>query len=332
MTDLNVDLETLSLTDIIRLQNQLSQVLSRKFERRLALGFSDIVGSTPYFARFGDQAGRKLQQRHTDLLQTVLSRHEGRIVDTAGDGAFTCFPGVDQAAKAFMEVHALTANENISLPPEHHLSLRMGIHFGPVLTDGVVVTGDAVNLCSRVAGSANPGTISLTSEAFREIADISLRLKCSALPPTPLKGIDRPIDLMRLEWRDASLFPTHVRIEETDEVIQLPDQPTIGFGRLAIKDGIKANDVVLTLPDEEESKKISRWHFELRRHATGFVLRALTSQVTEVDGKSVGKGEEMPIKVGSVVNVARAMSLRFISPGDEKPGEQTVYEQTTMFV
>ena len=57
-----VELSTLSMTDIIRLQNQLQQELTRRFERKLVLLFSDIVGSTGYFAQWGDAAGRQLQQ------------------------------------------------------------------------------------------------------------------------------------------------------------------------------------------------------------------------------------------------------------------------------
>jgi hypothetical protein len=53
---------SLSMTDIIRLQTVLSAALVRRFERSMALAFSDIVGSTRYFARFGDEAGCRLQQ------------------------------------------------------------------------------------------------------------------------------------------------------------------------------------------------------------------------------------------------------------------------------
>ena len=62
-----MDPETLSLTEIIKLQTQLSEVLKRRFERNLALAFSDVVNSTTYFATFGDEAGRRLQQLHLDL-------------------------------------------------------------------------------------------------------------------------------------------------------------------------------------------------------------------------------------------------------------------------
>ena len=53
-----IDLSTLGMTEIVRLQNQLQQELRRRFERSLLMAFSDIVGSTPYFARFGDAVGR----------------------------------------------------------------------------------------------------------------------------------------------------------------------------------------------------------------------------------------------------------------------------------
>ena len=69
-----IDFATLSMTEIIRLQNLLQQELTRRFERYMALAFSDIVGSTPYFARFGDAAGRQLQQLHFDLLAAACQR------------------------------------------------------------------------------------------------------------------------------------------------------------------------------------------------------------------------------------------------------------------
>src|SRR5262245_8242813 len=97
------DFEILTMTEIIRLQEELSRVLKRRFERSLAIAFSDIVDSTAYFARFGDEAGRGMQQRHVDLLAQSLPLGEGRIVDTAGDGAFTCFPSVEHAVAALID-------------------------------------------------------------------------------------------------------------------------------------------------------------------------------------------------------------------------------------
>ena len=70
--------EALSMTELVRLQDLLSKAIVRRFEKRLALVFSDVVGSTPYFARFGDQEGRKLQQRHYDFMATAIASERGR--------------------------------------------------------------------------------------------------------------------------------------------------------------------------------------------------------------------------------------------------------------
>ena len=80
-----LNLESLSLTDIIRLQNQLSKILTLRFERQAAVVFSDIVDSTQYFSKFGDEAGRRMQQQHFDLTAECLTGSDGKILDSAGD-------------------------------------------------------------------------------------------------------------------------------------------------------------------------------------------------------------------------------------------------------
>ena len=324
-----VDLESLSLTEMIQLQTALGEVLKRRFERQLCLAFSDVVGSTPYFARFGDAAGRALQQRHFDALDAALARHGGRVVDTAGDGAFTCFPTAEAAADAVITMENVISAQNASYAREHQLIVRVGLHWGPCLTDGQSVTGDAVNFAARVASSGGPGEIRLSKSAFRELST-SKRLLCRGLPPVELKGVAEKQELMALEWRDRSAFPSRAKILETGEEIVLPPQDTIAFGRLRERNGIVANDVILTLPDPEQARQMSRWHFELRRNAGGFILRSVTDQSTEVDGQPLLKGAEAAVKPGTKVRLAKVMTLEFLadaglaqSPGD--PGSETKY-------
>ena len=327
---MSLDFESLGLTEIIRLQDQLSRVLARRFEKSLALAFTDVVGSTAYFAKYGDEAGRGLQQRHVDLLMQVLPKVGGRIVDTAGDGAFTCFPAVEAATDSFIEMQTLMTEDNAHRPREHQLVIRTGIHWGNVLTDGTVVTGDSVNMAARVASTANPGEMRLTRPAFLELSNIS-RLRCKALPPAILKGIDKPVELMDFQWRDLSIFPSLVRVEESGEEISLPPIDTISFGRLKESEGMQANDVVLSLPDEKLNRLISRWHFELRRRPTGFLLRSVSDQVTEVDGQVVAKGSEVPVRAGSVVRLGKGVTLTFVprsTGGGDTFGGGTVFVQS----
>ncbi len=308
-----IDFSALSMTEIVRLQNLLQQEMTRRFERPMALLFSDIVGSTAYFARFGDAAGRQLQQLHLDLLQASLMAHEGRIVDTAGDGAFLTFASIDAAAAAAIELENCISRENTTRARERQLQVRVGMHHGPVLTDGVVVSGDSVNLCARVAASARGGEIRLTREAFQELA-LSQRLNCRPVPQGEFKGVARPVELLALEWRDHSIFPTHVHISETREELELPAQDIVSFGRLREHQGTPANDVVLTPADPAQARQISRWQFELRRLPDGFRLRPVSDGATEVDGVPIAKGCEVKVGPGTRIRVAHILTLTLVSP------------------
>jgi hypothetical protein len=69
---------------------------------------------------------------------------------------------------------------------------------------------------------------------------------------------------------------------------------------------------VLTHPDGEAQLAISRWHFELRRTRRGHLLRRVSSQLIEIDGKVIEPGEEAPVRPGTTVRLAQVMTLRFL--------------------
>lgn len=323
-----IDLAVLTMTEIIRLQNQLQQELVRRFERQALLVFSDIVGSTPYFARFGDAAGRQLQQLHFDLLGNCIHPVQGRIVDTAGDGAFCVFPNADTAVRGIIAFQEQMARENTSRGRHHQLQVRVGMHWGPVLTDGVEVAGDSVNLCARVASSSEPGEIRMTREVFQELSRAN-RLSCRVLGSVVLKGVAQPVDVLALDWRDPLVFPRRLRIEETTEELVLPQQDIVTFGRLPEHNGVRANDIVLSHPDPELSRQISRWHFELRRFADGLRLRALSDSSTEVNGWPVDKGADVPVVAGARIRVADALTLTLVGP--DVVDDLDDADSTTMF-
>lgn len=315
-----LDPGSLTMTEIIRLQTVLSQELTRRFERTAALVFTDIVESTRYFAQFGDEAGGRLQQLHFDLLEPCVSAHRGRIVDKAGDGAFVFFDTAIDAARAMVQLQQMRSTENQSRPREHQLNVRIGMHWGPVLTDGEMVTGDSVNLCARIAASAYPGQIRLSRELSTQL-DLDQRQACRPLPSVPLKGISRPVELLDLPWRDSTRFPSQVLVHESGDCLNLPALDTLCFGRGEASQPPGMHDIVLALPDAMATRQISRRHFELHSRADGYVLKAVSSQLTEVDDVVVPRDQEWPIGPGSVVRLARVATLEFLANGTSERDE-----------
>jgi class 3 adenylate cyclase len=307
---MSMDFESLTLREIIRLQNQLSTCLARRFEKRLAIIFSDIVGSTAYFQRYGNQAGRQIHQQHLDLLTANLEGSDGRIVDTAGDGALLAFPRIEDATEFSIRLHRARWHAQRSTLPEHRWQARTCIHWGPTLTDGTTVAGDTVNLCAKLVATARAEEILLTAQAVAELPKQS-RTACQPLEPTQLAGLPGTFEVFQLHWRDPREIPRYLVILETGRRIAIPDKAVISCGRFSDQTSGNSNDIVLALPDPLLSQRISRWHFELRCEADQLFLRAVSDKPTVVNGINLRKGEQAAVGSGARVHVSEVMTVTF---------------------
>ncbi len=310
---MDIDFDGLGLTELIKLQDDIDRQIRARYERPVTLVFTDVVGSTAYFERFGDAAGRALLQRHLDMLDGVIGLHQGRVVDTAGDGAFCTFDRLLPAVLAMSELQSMIAADNAGRSAEQRMGLRIGIHVGEVLTDGVIVTGDAVHMAARVSNTAHAGEIHLTQSTVMQLPP-AFRVRCKPLPAARLKGFADEVPLASMEWRDTRVFPTRVLIEETRQSIELPSRDIIRIGRLEEHDGQPANEIVLAHPDPQVMRRISRWHCELHRRPDGLVVRVVSRAQTEVNGRALELGEEAQVKPGDTLKLGWVLTLRLQSP------------------
>jgi hypothetical protein len=284
-----------------------------------------VVGSTAYFERFGAATGHGLLQRHLDLLKAVIPGESGRIVDTAGDGAFVVFENATIAAMAMQQLQKQVATDNAGAGAEHQLTIRVGVHWANVLTDGEIVTGDGVNLAARISASADIGEIRLSAVAFNTLVPM-LRTRCRALPAIQARGIAEPVEVFRLEWRDPQVFPTRIRIVETDTEMDMPSMDKVRFGRLEAHDGQVANEVVLRHADPTMANRISRWHFELIRKHDGYWLVPTSKAPIAVDGDPVEMGKEVQVRPGTEILVGGVLTVKLLSEETEMPAETVVHE------
>ncbi len=122
--------------------------------------FADIAGSTQLASKQGDAAWRDLATRFQQMLRSQVARFWGRLVDTAGDGAFAVFDSPTRA----LECARAIRDESATLD----LSVRIGLHAGECEVGDDAVRGVAVHIGARVVDQARPDEI-LVSRTLRDV-------------------------------------------------------------------------------------------------------------------------------------------------------------------
>ena len=117
--------------------------------------FTDLVGSTERAAALGDRGWRELVEEHHAVIRGLLARYRGLEVDTAGDGFFAKFDGPARAVRCGLAI--------IEAMGPLGLDVRVGVHTGEVETIDGKTGGIAVNIGARIAASAAPGELRVSS-------------------------------------------------------------------------------------------------------------------------------------------------------------------------
>jgi len=129
--------------------------------------FTDIVGSTERAATLGDRAWHALLDTHHGIVRRELERHRGREVDTAGDGFLATFDGPARAIRCACAIRDGVRSLGIEI--------RAGLHTGECELMGDGVGGIAVHIGARVAASAAPGEVLVSSTVKDLVAGSGLR-------------------------------------------------------------------------------------------------------------------------------------------------------------
>src|SRR5437870_190023 len=122
----------------------------RQYKSLITVLFTDVVGSTEYFDRYGDTAGLGMLHRHSELTTRTAEEFQGRVIKTIGDSVMAEFPDPVFAVRSAVELQRRLLALNEKLPDRERLQLRIGIHHGLALRSGADVYGDAVNLAARI--------------------------------------------------------------------------------------------------------------------------------------------------------------------------------------
>jgi len=99
------------------------------------------------------------------VFAQFITRHHGRIANTAGDGLIAEFPSVVEAVQCAIEVQRELGEAH----GPSGLKFRIGVHLGDVMVDGDDLLGEGVNLAARLQSMAEPGGILISQQVYDQV-------------------------------------------------------------------------------------------------------------------------------------------------------------------
>jgi len=225
--------EQLGLEGLLAAREEIERALLRDHRARLAVLFTDIVGSTEYFERKGDVAGLAFVRRHNELLFPLVESCEGRIVKTIGDAIMAVFETPKNGLLCATQMQQRLASHRLEQPGLDPIHIRIGVHSGEVMLDGTDVFGDVVNTAARVESAARADEVLISAD----LLEASLAsLSTDTAEPTEGSALPECVTAGALELKGKA-----VRVEVC-AVIWGPEAPAPKMRSVASEGGLPASD------------------------------------------------------------------------------------------
>lgn len=144
--------------------------------------FTDIVESTDYIRRVGDEAGRAAVRDLEQRIAALAAEHGGRVVKNLGDGSLVSFGSNSSAIKFALEVQ-----DKCSDGP---LQLRVGMAAGEPIQEDGDIHGTVVAHASRIGDLGDAGEV-IVSDSVRQLA-AGKGFTFQTRGEVTLKGFDEP--------------------------------------------------------------------------------------------------------------------------------------------
>lgn len=140
-----------------------------KTSRRLAaLMFTDMVGYSS-LAREDERMARELVDDQRVIVREALKVHNGRELQTTGDGFFIEFASAVNAVECAVQIQTEIFEKSRYLPEDRRIQIRIGIHIGDILSNDEDLFGNSVNIAARIEPLAQPGGICITRQVFEQV-------------------------------------------------------------------------------------------------------------------------------------------------------------------
>jgi adenylate cyclase len=212
-----------------------------------------------------------------ELIEPSLSRHEGRLIKTTGDGALAEFASPLAAVGCAVEI------QNGLASGSHGFKLRIGINLGDVIVGtGGDLFGDGINIAVRLEGTADPGGILISEKVYSEVEG-KLDVGFEDRGEQQLKNISRPVRAFAVRAGGYG-----ARIDRLSAAPPLPDKPSIAVLPFENMSGDPEQEYFADGMVEEITTALSRfkWLFVIARNSS-FTFKGKAVDIKEV-GRQLG--------------------------------------------
>ena len=151
------------------------------------VGFSKLMGDNPEATLETLSARRK-------IIHDIISTHNGRVFNEAGDSIVAEFPSNQSAATSAIEIQSEMSRLNMGSLAERRMLFRAGVNYGKVLESEGNVFGDTVNVAARLEAASSPEGVYI-SEIAHKTLDPELSEKFSYLGALSLKNIKYDVEV-----------------------------------------------------------------------------------------------------------------------------------------
>jgi TolB-like protein/class 3 adenylate cyclase/Flp pilus assembly protein TadD len=187
-----------------------------RLQRRLAAILSaDVVGYSRLMGIDEARTLARLNALRRELIDPAIAAHSGRIVKLMGDGALVEFASAVDAVACAIEIQKQLRDHDAASTEGDPIRFRIGINVGDIIIEGDDILGDGVNIAARIEGIAEPGGISISEDAWRQVQG-KVAANFVDAGEQSLKNIARPVRVYRLDL-----------VQKTASASQAP-RPTLG--------------------------------------------------------------------------------------------------------
>jgi len=292
---------------------------------KIAVLFTDVVGSTKYFKTYGDIKGREMLRKHHRIAISIVEDYGGSLIKEVGDSVMVYFPDALNALKAAIKMQHQFSMHNKNAESKNEIHIRVGIHYGKVIVEERDIYGDVVNVAAKLTNLADGDQIFVSHEVY-ELTKEASSGKFELVNFWNMKNVPTGLTIYRVVWENSPVLEPervailHIGIKDTGDNPQ-PNFRTLWDNFMRVKDALLAgkHEAEQTLPDGTliVAYKGGSDALDAGQH----ILEYFSSEI-----KKTGDGQKPPVHMvitkdthikGNLLPIKKSrMDIRGFVPGD----------------